>query len=71
MYLYGIFVGSTWAMTRNRRIADRKARQVGGYVVRVTDAPEYHSFDAPTFRVLGDLVADYRTPAVPPTFTVA
>lgn len=61
MYIYGVFIGSKWCMGRNKRRALKYARDNHGYVMRVTDCPEISAYDAPTFRVLGELVADYRT----------
>lgn len=68
---YGIFwtdhtIGrDMWARCTNRRTAERHARKVGGYVVRVATGGRM-AWDAPTFRVSGDMIADYRVrPAVP------
>lgn len=55
----GLSLLSRWTRLTNKRAAVAYARRVGGYVVRVgygsTDA-----WDAPTFRVCGDVVADHR-----------
>ena len=48
-----------WCMVRNLRRAKRIARNCQGYVTRMP-LPTTRSWDAPTFRVCSDLVADYR-----------
>jgi hypothetical protein len=71
--LYGIFAVTptgrpVWAMSYNRRRADRLARLHTGYVTVMRDDPFVTTWDAPTFRVLSDVVVDYRRagqPAVP------
>jgi hypothetical protein len=61
--LYGVFgtVNGTarWAMLRNKRRAVRLARLHSGYVT-ATPEPGCAVWDAPTFRVCSDLVADFR-----------
>lgn len=57
--IYGVFrdEANQWGMTRNKRKAIRCAKAwPGAYVRGLADCPEYHSFDAPTFRVLSDPV---------------
>lgn len=63
--LYGVFWDegnretAKWAMTRNRREAERHARSVKGYVTAMP-LPDAASWDAPTFRTCSELIADYR-----------
>jgi hypothetical protein len=61
MNLYGIFIDDSrnprWGMCRNKRQAIRLAKRNPGATVRaLKDLPEYHSFDAPTFKVLSTQV---------------
>jgi hypothetical protein len=62
--LYGIFAQvngkAHWTMVRNKRQALSHARRWKAYVVRVTDDPSIGAWDAPTFKALGDVIADYR-----------
>lgn len=58
--VYGVFVGSRFGLTTNRRVALRAAREHRGEVRRVPYRDSPRSFDAPTFRVLSDPVADFR-----------
>ena len=62
--LYGVFYQNAagvpcWAMTRNRKSALRTAEARQGYVTRM-NWPGCSVWDAPTFRVCSDLLADYR-----------
>jgi hypothetical protein len=70
--IYGVFVGSRWALTRNLRQAvkamEREVVRQGaafGEVRGKADGAEYPSYDSPTFRVLSDRVRsiDMRQPA--------
>ena len=59
MKLYGVFVGRKWAMTRNKRQALAYARKTNG-IVRVMPYPyDTHVWDAPTFTVCSDVLADF------------
>lgn len=58
--LYGVFVGGKWGMTTNKRTALQAAKEGRGYVRSLPYAGACSSYDAPTFKVLSDLVADYR-----------
>lgn len=52
-----------WCMSRRKRDAIAKAKAMNGYVGVIRHAYGYgspQSWDAPTFRVTMDLVADYR-----------
>jgi len=57
--LYGVFVGSKWGMTRNKRLALRTAKKHRGEV-RSMPEPESTYWDLPTFYVCSDRVADFR-----------
>jgi hypothetical protein len=62
--LYGVFIGTRWALGRNARQARAYAKRERGYVIEVKHAYSYgapSSWDGPTFRVTGDLIADYRS----------
>lgn len=48
-----------WCRARTKRAAVAQARKVRGYVVRVNYGSR-DAWDAPTFKVCGDVVADYR-----------
>lgn len=68
MYLYGVFWVDPkgclmWAMGRNRKRAEHYARAVKGYVTRMR-TPGAEVWDAPTFKVCSELVADYRPKGV-------
>lgn len=64
MNLYGIFTTlngkAAWTMVRNKRVALRHAKLWKAYVVRVSDDPSIGAWDAPTFRAVGQMIADYR-----------
>ena len=62
MNLYGVFFGTKWAMTRNKRQALKYAKASRGYVGVIRNADGYGSptaWDAPTFRVTMTMIADY------------
>lgn len=66
-YQYAIFWtdparGAVWARALNRRQALRAARVGHGevYAMRYPGAAADHGWDAPTFRVCSDRIADYR-----------
>jgi len=69
-YIYGVFMDpDKWAMTHNKRRALRAARNRHGYVVRNRyEAPSREDrrrglvtgWDAPTFRAVGEIIADFR-----------
>ena len=61
MNLYGIFIddGNKWALATNKRQALRFAKERGGYVTQMR-YPESNSWDAPTFKVCSDMIADFR-----------
>ena len=48
--LYGVFAGSKFGMTWNKRVAIREAKRLGGTVRYMAD-PESSYWDGPTFRV--------------------
>ncbi len=62
---YGIFWTdpdhgrAMWQRATSKRVAVRRARQVNGYVITVGHGRNM-AWDAPTFKVCGDVVADYR-----------
>jgi hypothetical protein len=59
--LYGIFAGTKWGMETNKRRAIKLAKANNAYIkVMKTPGPEYTAFDAPTFKLLSDMLADYR-----------
>lgn len=63
--LYGVFAlingKAVWAMARNKRVALRTARKYQGYVTWMPlPSPEARVWDAPTFLVSSDLLADFR-----------
>ncbi len=57
--LYGVFVGTKWAMCSNKRTALREARRMQGEVRRMP-LPNTRSWDSPTFYTCSDRIADYR-----------
>lgn len=58
--LYGVFRGSKWGMTRNKRRALQAAKKHGAEV-RAMDLPESNgAWDYPTFYLLSDRIADFR-----------
>lgn len=66
MNLYGVFIGTKWAMGCNKRQALALAKREKGYVGVIRDAYGYgtpSAWDAPTFRVTMTLIADYRRTA--------
>jgi hypothetical protein len=57
---YGVFLpDGTWARSTNKRVAIAAAKKRGGYVVAVNHGKN-DAWDAPTFRHVGDVVADFR-----------
>jgi hypothetical protein len=64
MKLYGVFFETDrnprWAMTRNKRQALKAARKAHGYVTAMNEPSGGGPWDAPTFKVCSDLIADYR-----------
>jgi hypothetical protein len=60
--LYGVFLpDNKWALVTNKRKALTLARKRCGYVTSMPYKDSGPSWDAPTFRVCSDLVADYTT----------
>jgi hypothetical protein len=63
--IYGIFATiegtRRFGLTRNKKVAIRLAKRHAGEVRVKPDLPEYVSYDAPTFRVLSDSLADFRS----------
>lgn len=57
--LYGIFIGTKWAMCRNKRRAIREAKRIGAEV-RMMPLPSTMSWDSPTFYTCSDRIADFR-----------
>lgn len=58
--LYGVFIGTKWALTRNKKKALTLAKENHG-TVRAMPLPSGHySWDAPTFRVSSDEIANYQ-----------
>lgn len=70
-YLYGVFIRSKWALTCDRAQAVRTLVKSGlpGEVRELQDDPAYSSFDAPTFRVLSDVVVKIEGQEERRTFT--
>lgn len=62
MYLYGVFAGTKWGMTTNRKMAIKSAQTARGYITRMKYPVGNGSnvWDAPTFKMCSDLLADYR-----------
>ena len=61
MYLYGIFAGSRWGIETNKRRALRLARANAALVTRMeTYSARPSVWDAPTFRLLSSVIADFR-----------
>ena len=60
MYLYGIFMGSKWCMGWNKRKALKFAKQNKGEVRRMLDPKDTMSWDAPTFQICSEQIADFR-----------
>lgn len=61
MNLYGVFFGTKWAMTTNKRRAIVLARENQG-LVTVHYGPKARwagPWDAPTLRAVSDVVADF------------
>ncbi len=55
--LYGVFWGTKWGMTRNKRVAITEAKKRDGATVRAkNDTPEIGSYDMPTFWALSDQI---------------
>lgn len=62
MNLYGIFFGSSWVMTRSKKQALKSGKANGGVVIVQTNAygpGSVRTWDAPTFRTTGTLLADF------------
>jgi hypothetical protein len=49
-----------WTLSRNKRKALRYARQVNGVVGMMRNQTRHDVWDAPTFRVCCEVIADYR-----------
>lgn len=62
--IYGVFAGSKFALTQNKRVAVAAARKAKGEVRFLPIAGAYSSYDAPTFYVCSDPLpgADFRPP---------
>jgi hypothetical protein len=63
--LYGVFIGTKWAMTTTKRHAIKRAKQDHGIVYVIEGGMGQHwasarYWDAPTFKATGTVVADYR-----------
>ncbi len=59
-HLYGVFTNKQWGMT-TRKVEAIKVAKNWKAVVRVMPYPGGdYAWDAPTFRVCSDLLADYR-----------
>lgn len=60
-YWYAVFVGTTWAKTRNKKRAIASAREKHGEVRRMIYPPRgERSWDYPTFYTCSDRIADFR-----------
>ncbi len=60
MKLYGVFTSEQWGMTTRKAEAIKVARNWGAYV-RVMPYPGgNYAWDASTFKVCSELLADYR-----------
>ncbi len=60
-FSYAIFIPvNKWARTHNKRQALTFAKQHGGYVTRMPLASANGAWDAPTWRVCSEVIADYR-----------
>lgn len=66
--LYGVFWVESgramWGMDRSRRRALKAGRKYQAVVSRM-DLPSTTYWDAPTFRVCSDVIADYRPKVAP------
>lgn len=66
MNLYGVYVTidgiDKWGLTRRKREALKFAKRHRGYVHKLDDSGwgSPSSWDAPTFRVTADRIADFR-----------
>lgn len=63
MNLYGVFYGSKFGLTRNKRTAIKAAKANHGYVIVHHNAygpGSSSSWDAPTFYICGEMLADFR-----------
>ena len=58
--LYGVFVGSKWTMTTNKKKALTFAKHHAGYVRVMPYPKDTYSWDAPTFHACSELLADFR-----------
>jgi len=58
--LYGVFAGSKWGMTTNKREALRAAKEHKGYVRLMAYPRDTHYWDPRTFIVCSDPLADFR-----------
>lgn len=55
--IYGVFWGSKWGMTRNKKVAIDACKGKDGATVRAkNDTPEIHAYDRPTFWALSDQI---------------
>lgn len=57
--LYGVFAGTKFGMTTNKRKALTEAKKRGGFVTRMDYPHDTHAWDAPTFYACSDVIADY------------
>lgn len=59
---YGVFAGSKFGLTTRKKEALKCAKEHKGEVRVFANfyGPDYPSFDAPTFRILSEPVADFR-----------
>lgn len=61
--LYGLYCadGHRWGLATNKRVALRHARAWSCEVRVIRNVDQSTYYDAPTFYVLGERIADYRT----------
>ena len=57
--IYGVFFGTKWALTTNKKQALAAAKKHQGYVTRMPYDSSRGPWDAPTFKVCSTLVADF------------
>jgi hypothetical protein len=58
--LYGVFANGKWGMTTNKKNAMVEAKKHKGEVRQMPYPKDTYSWDAPTFRVCSDQIADFR-----------
>lgn len=55
--IYGVFIGTKWGMTCNKRQAIQAVKGAGmGEVRELADCPEISHYDHPTFHILSRFI---------------